>query len=196
MMAPAPTGQIGSAPAIPVNLPAHPGVAENEHHARPPHEGEPPAFGEGPKEWGGAVHHHHPRSSCQPNDLLSIDVDLLGLDIDVDVYLNLLGGQSDSSGTTATRQYRTLCGQSLQGIGGDGATSTALDATDCLQQCEADALRLTAAVGALQDCLGATLTDGVSVDNCLYFVGDGESDLLDVDASVLTPDPDANSYYI
>ncbi len=165
----------------------------SESHGGEPYGGEHHALPAGP--WvPGAV---HPRSSCQPNDLLSINLDLLDLNINIDAYLDLLGGQSDSSSdaTTITRQYRTMCGQALQNRSGDGTTTSAQDATDCLQQCGADALRLTAAVGALQDCLGATLTDGVSVGNCLYFVG-GESDLLDVDASVLTPDPDANSYYL
>ena len=135
----------------------------------------------------------HPRSSCQPNDFLSINIDLLGLDVDANAYLNLLGGSPSSSVTpTITKQYRTLCGQSLRNRSG-GTTCSAQDATDCLQQCQAGAVQLTAAVGALQDCLGATLTDGVSVDNCLYFVG-GESDILDADAGVLTPERDANSY--
>ena len=166
---------------------------EGEPHEGEPHGGEHPPLPDGPRV-PGAVHR---RSSCQPNDFLSINLDLLDLNINVDAYLDLLGGQSGSSSgaTTITRQYRTMCGQALPNRNGDGTTSSAEDATDCLQQCEADALRLTAAVGALQDCLGATLTDGVSVGNCLYFVG-GESDLLDVGASVLTPDPDANSYYL
>ncbi|KAK3694475.1 hypothetical protein B0T22DRAFT_71961 [Podospora appendiculata] len=150
-------------------------------------------------------------STCSTSGtLLDITVDLLGLNIDIDAYLNLaglldtvgdlvggllgglLGGSSTTQQqqpTTVSQQYRTNCGKSFSSLPG-GKTTTATSASDCLQKCEADAILLTVQLGSLNDCLGATLDNSIAVDNCLYFLG-GESDILDINLALLSSSKDS-----
>ncbi len=148
--------------------------------------------------------------------VVAIDLVALGLGVDLAVYLNLggvvksvldsvsglLGGLLGGGGSGGRRpspvpahvehQYRPLCGKSFAGHLG-GTTVSAADYTDCLGQCERDAVQLSVAIGDLRDCLGVTLNWGLRVDNCLYFLGGGQ-DVLDVDIDVLADDEECDSF--
>ncbi|KAK0730189.1 hypothetical protein B0H67DRAFT_638721 [Lasiosphaeris hirsuta] len=142
-----------------------------------------------------------PSVSTCANPLLDITVSLLGLNIDIDAYLtlagllddpgNLVGGlpDLDETPTSLPQQYRTKCGKSFANLPG-GTTVTAASATDCLQQCETASILATVQAGTLRDCLGATLTKGVAVNNCLYFLGD-DDDILDVGLAIDLDDADS-----
>ncbi len=134
----------------------------------------------------------------------------LGLDLDIEVYLNLAGllegvlntvggflggvlggGQESQLPKQVLHDYRPKCGISFANHPG-GKTYSAADYNHCMAQCERDAIELTVAVGALHDCLGITIDDGIEVDNCLYFLGI-DSDILDADIDLLTHDLTKNS---
>ncbi len=80
-------------------------------------------------------------------------------------------------------QYQPHCGVSLPSAG--GKTCSATGYLECLNQCERDAIQLTVAVGDLHDCLGATIDDGIEVDNCLYLLG-SNTDIADLEARLPT----------
>ncbi|KAK3945226.1 hypothetical protein QBC46DRAFT_219215, partial [Diplogelasinospora grovesii] len=116
---------------------------------------------------------------------LGVAIDLLGLNIDVNLYLSLagrllnsvgelvgvgsiLGGATSTSNpTTVTQQFRAKCGKSFRNLPGGGKTTTAASAVECLRQCEADAIIATVQLGSLHGCLGATIDNSVAVDDCL-----------------------------
>ena len=113
--------------------------------------------------------------------LLSLHLDsLLNLDLNLDVG----GGGSDSQPVTVSSQYRVKCDRSFANLAG-GTATTAASASECLQQCEAAAIVATAQLLGLRDCLGATFggNDGLTVHNCLYFLG-SDSDILDVELAI------------
>lgn len=134
--------------------------------------------------------------------MLDVSVDLLGLNINIDLYLDLAGlldgvgtllnsllGGDRSQPTTITQRYRAICGTSLATLG-TGRKVTATSPTDCLRQCEIDAILATVQLGTLNDCLGATLDRGIAVDNCLYFVG-SDTDVLDLHIAINTDNSDS-----
>ncbi|KAK0734687.1 hypothetical protein B0T26DRAFT_670947 [Lasiosphaeria miniovina] len=134
--------------------------------------------------------------------LLDVSVDLLGLNINIDLYLHLAGlldgvggllnsllGGDRSRPTTMTQRYRDICGTSFTTLG-PGRNVTATSPTDCLQQCEIDAILATVQLGTLNDCLGATLDRGIAIDNCLYFIG-SDTDILDLHMAINTDDSDS-----
>ncbi|TPX17934.1 uncharacterized protein E0L32_011997 [Thyridium curvatum] len=164
---------------------------------------------------GGASSTASPTSSTVPTStpqcqepLLTLDLSLLGIDVaDLKVFLDLAGlleGLLDTVGDLLggllgiggnkkdpkpiNRQFQPHCGTSL----GNGTTTTATDAKDCLAKCQEDGIKLTLQLGKLNDCLGATIKDGVAVDNCLYVLGQ-EKDILDLNAELLG-DPHGTTY--
>ncbi|KAK3393273.1 hypothetical protein B0H63DRAFT_554680 [Podospora didyma] len=117
-------------------------------------------------------------SGTEASPLLAVSVDLLGLNIDLDLYLDLAG-------------LFNGVGNLLSGLlGGGPSPTTVLPSSSACGACEADAVLATVQLGSLSDCLGATLNRSVAVDNCLYFIG-ADSGILDLNLALTTDDSDS-----
>ncbi len=144
--------------------------------------------------------------TCDAPDL-SLTINLLGLNIDVEAYLellsdlleslglgpigaavgNLLGLQigSGSNPTSIIAGFRGVCGLSFANRSG-GTTVTASNAQDCLNQCTIAAVRASGT--NIQTCAGATLDLTTTDGNCLFFIGNAGAPL-----SLATATRDSNA---
>lgn len=139
--------------------------------------------------------------------LLNVTTSLLDLNVDLTVYLNL-GGLLSSVGdlvgnvvcgllgcdgplpTSVTDSYSVSCGKTMNCGGAPDVTpttATAKDADDCVSQCRRAGIVATVQLGKLVDCLGASLDNGVQVDNCLFVIGE-KHDILDLEVDALGKD--------
>lgn len=153
---------------------------------------------------------HSPPPYCR-DPLLDVVINLLGLDIDVAAYLDLGGllgavgdllagllghgkGKGKNVPKSITRKYEAHCGATLEHCrhGTERRNETASDAEDCVQRCEKAGIVATIQLGSLVDCLGVTINHGISVDNCLFVLGD-KHNVLDLDLDLLGGDSNTDS---
>lgn len=126
---------------------------------------------------------------------LSVYLDLSHLlDLSVDLNLgDLLSGKTKPKLPQSVKHaYQPACGRSLAGHA-NATACTAADYNACLARCETDAVKATVELGSLVDCLGVTIKNGVSVDNCLTVTGAAGS-LIDLDVDLLGSDDSCDSF--
>lgn len=170
------------------------------HHGRGDGNGNGHGNGDGHGHGGHGGSYPTPPAYCK-DPLIDIVVNLLGLNIDIAAYLDLSGllegvgellsgllggGGRHGRPTSIKRRYEAHCGATLEhcrpGREINRTTSTGHD--DCVSRCERAGIEASVRLGNLVDCLGVTLDRGISVDNCLFVLGDRKH-LLDLDIDLL-----------